>query len=110
MTRRLQQRLRMCSSLDRETPLSTGASGFLRLEHLALAPNATRLFGIWIGPHGRAAVRSVRRLRVSAHANFFPLQLRLLGDKLTRNGIRGNRVFSVGIYLSRLVLNAFSSV
>jgi len=49
---------------------SSSASNFLRLEYLALAPNALRFVGVWIRPPSSAAVRSVQRLWMAANAYF----------------------------------------
>lgn len=54
-----------------ETRLSLNrlrVGSFLRYEFLALAQNAIRLLWVWIGPHGGAAIRPVRRLRMAADA------------------------------------------
>jgi len=51
--------------------LTVSSFGFL--ECFALAPNAIGFLGVWIGSRARAAVSSVKRLRMSANAHFIAL-------------------------------------
>ena len=67
---------------------------FLRLECLALKENALGFFRVWIGLRPVAAVRSVKRLRMSADANFIADHVTLV-TSVMRAEMPGNRVFSL---------------
>jgi hypothetical protein len=66
-------------------------SGFSFLERLALTENALGRFGVWIRPPAVAAVSSVKRLRMSANANFIAHVT--LARRCIRARIQRNKVF-----------------
>ena len=60
----------------------TGMSNFRLLKCFALTPNAVSFLGVRMGPPAVAAVGSMQRLRMSAHANFVALHMTLASSAM----------------------------